>query len=55
MSGPIQRLIGPVRTLLQRYVEEASSLLFFLAEEETVEEDKIQVEVICCINTNILL
>ena len=55
MSGPIWRLIGPARTRLQRYVEEAHSLLSFLAEEETVEEDKTQVEeVIYHINTNIL-
>ena len=56
MSGPIWRLIGPARTRLQHYVEEASSLLSFLAKEETVEEDETRVEeVICHINMNISL
>ena len=56
MSGPIQRHISPAKMRLQHYVEEASSLLFFPAEEETVEEDETRVEeVVCHINTNISL
>ena len=53
MSGPIRKLIGPAKTRLQRYVEEASSLLSSRVEEKTLEEDEILVEE--CINTNVSL
>ena len=36
MSGPIGKLIGPAKTRLQRYVEEASSLLSSTVEEKIV-------------------
>ena len=56
MSGPIRKLIGPVKTRLQRYVEEVSSLLLSRVEEKTLEDDEIQVEeVIACININVSL
>ena len=49
MSGPIRMLIGPAKMRLQRYVEEASSLLSSTVEEKTVTEDELQVEeVIAC-------
>ena len=35
MSGSIGKLIGPAKTRLQRYVEEASSLLSSTVEEKT--------------------
>ena len=41
MSGPIRKLIGPAKTRLQRYVEEASSLLSSTVEEKTVTEDEL--------------
>ena len=44
MSGPIRKLIGPAKTRLQRYVEEASSLLSSGVEEKTLEDDEIRVE-----------
>ena len=34
MSGPIGKLIGPAKTRLQRYVEEASSLSASTVEEK---------------------
>ena len=34
MSGPIGKLIGPAKTRLQRYAEEASSLLSSTVEEK---------------------
>ena len=50
MSGPIGKLIGPAKTRLQRYVEEAPSL-----PSSTVEE-RLRVEkVIARINTNVSL
>ena len=57
MSGPIQKLIGPVvKVRLQCYVEELSSLLSSIVEEKTAGEDEIRVEeVIAHINTNISL
>ena len=56
MSGPIRKLIGPVKTRLQCYVEEASSLLLSRVEEKTLEDDEIQVEeAIVCININVSL
>lgn len=55
MSGPIRKLLGPAKTRLQRYVEEASSLLSSAVEEKTAEEDEIRIEVIGRINTNISL
>ena len=56
MSGPIRKLIGPAKTRLQRYVEEASSLLSSGVEEKTLEEDEILVEeIIARINTNVSL
>ena len=56
MSGPIRKLIGPAKTRLQCYVEEASSLLSSAVEEKTVTEDKLRVEeVIARINTNVSL
>ena len=56
MSGPIRKLIGPGKTRLQRYIEEASSLLSSRVEEKTLEEDEIRVEeVIARINTNVSL
>ena len=36
MSGPIRKLIGPAKTRLQRYVEEASSLPSSTVEEKIV-------------------
>ena len=36
MSGLIRKLIGPVKTRLQRYVEEASSLLSSGVEEKYI-------------------
>ena len=44
MSGPIRKLIGRAKTRLQRYVEEASSLLSSTVEEKIVMEDKLRVE-----------
>ena len=44
MSGPIRKLIGPAKTRLQHYVEEASSLPSSTVEEKTVTEDELQVE-----------
>ena len=44
MSGPIRKLIGPAKTRLQRYVEEASSLPSSTVEENIVMEDKLRVE-----------
>ena len=56
MSGPIRKLIGPAKTRLQRYVEEASSLPSSRVEEKTVTEDELRVEeVIARINTNVSL
>ena len=56
MSGPIRKLVGPAKTRLQCYVEEASSILSTGVEEKTLEEDKILVEeVIARINTNVSL
>ena len=56
MSGPIRKLIGPAKTRLQRYVEEASSLLLSGVKEKTLEDNEIRVEeVIACINTNVSL
>ena len=53
MSGPIRKLIGPAKTRLQCYVEEASSLPSSAVEEKTVTEDELQVEaVIARINTH---
>ena len=40
MSGPIRKLIGPAKTRLQRYVEEASSLPSSTVEEKIVTEDE---------------
>ena len=40
MSGPIRKLIGPAKTGLQRYVEEASSLPSSTVEEKIVTEDE---------------
>ena len=50
MSGPIGKLIGPAKTRLQRYVEEAFSL-----PSSTVEEKMRVEEVIARINTNVSL
>ena len=44
MSGPIRKLIGPAKTRLQRYVEEASSLPSSTVEEKFVTEDELRVE-----------
>ena len=44
MSGPIRKLIGPAKTRLQRYVEEASSLPSSTVEEKIVTEDELRVE-----------
>ena len=44
MSGPIRKLIGPAKTRLQHYVEEASSLLSSTVEEKIVTEDELRVE-----------
>ena len=56
MSGPIKKLIGPAKARLQRYIEEASSLLVLRIEEKSSEEDEIHVEeVIAHINTNVSL
>ena len=56
MSGLIRKLIGPAKTRLQRYAEEASSLLSSGVEERTLEDDKIRVEeVIARININVSL
>ena len=56
MSGPIRKLIGPAKTPLQCYVEEASSLPLSAVEEKTVTEDKLRVEeVIAHIITNVSL
>ena len=56
MSGPIRKLIGPAKTRLQRYVEEANTLLSSTVEEKTVMEDEPRVEeVITRINTNVSL
>ena len=56
MSGPIKKLIGPAKARLQRYIEEASSLLVLRIEEKSSEEDEIRVEeVIAHINTNVSL
>ena len=56
MSGPIRKLIGPAKTRLQCYVEEASSLPSSAVEEKTVTEDELRVEeVIARINTNVSL
>ena len=56
MSGPIRKLIGPAKTRLQRYAEEASSLLSSGVEERTLEDDEIRVEeVIARININVSL
>ena len=44
MSGPIRKLIGPAKTRLQRYVEEASSLPSPTVEEKIVTEDELRVE-----------
>ena len=41
MSGSIRKLIGPAKTRLQRYVEEASSLPSSTVEEKTVTEDEL--------------
>ena len=56
MSGPIRKLIGPTKTQLQHYVEEASSLLASAVEEKTAEGEELRIEeVIGRINTNISL
>ena len=56
MSSPIRKLIGPAKTRLQCYVEEASSLPSSAVEEKTVTEDELRVEeVIARINTNVSL
>ena len=56
MSGPIRKLIGPAKARLQRYNEEASSLLASRIEEKSLKEDEIHVEeVIARISTNISL
>ena len=56
MSGPMRKLIGPAKTRVQRYVEEASSLPSSTVEEKTVTEDELRVEeVIARINTNVSL
>ena len=44
MSGPIRQLIGPARTRLKRYLEEAATLLSTEVEEKTLEDDKLRVE-----------
>ena len=44
MSGPIRKLIGSAKVRLQRYNEEASSLLASQIEEKSLEEDEIHVE-----------
>ena len=44
MCGPIRKLIGPSKTRLQRYVEEASSLPSSTVEEKIVTEDELRVE-----------
>ena len=43
MSGPIRKLIGPAKTRLQCYVEEASSLPSSAVEEKAVTEDEFLV------------
>ena len=43
MSGSIRKLIGPAKTRLQRYIEEASSVFSTGVEEKTLEEDEIRV------------
>ena len=56
MSGPIRKLIGPAKTRLQCYVDEASSLPSSAVEKKTVTEDELRVEeVIARINTNVSL
>ena len=44
MCGPIRKLIGPAKTRLQRYMEEASSLPSSTVEEKIVKEDELRVE-----------
>ena len=44
MSGRIRKLIGPAKTRLQRYVEEASSPPSSTVEEKIVKEDELRVE-----------
>ena len=51
MFGPIGKLIGPAKTRLQRYVEEASSLPSSTVEEKIASRR----EVIARINTNVSL
>ena len=55
MSGSIRKLIGPAKTRLQHYVEEASSVFSTGVEEKTLEEDEMRVEVIARINSNVSL
>ena len=56
MSGPIRKLIGPAKTRLQCYVEEAFSFPLSAVEEKTVTEDELRIEeVIARINTNVSL
>ena len=48
-SRAIRKLIGPAKTRLQRYVEEASSLPSYTVEKKIVMEDELRVEeVISC-------
>jgi len=44
MSGPIRQLIGPTKTQLKRYLEEASTLLASMVDEKTLEDDKLRLE-----------
>ena len=56
MYGLIRKLIGPAKTRLQCYMEEASSLPSPAVEEKTVTEDELRVEeVIAHINMNVSL
>jgi len=56
MSGPLQRLIGPAKARLLRYLKEAALLLTVSVKEKTIEEQEITIEDLTKrINTNICL
>ena len=44
MSGPLQRLIGPAKVRLLRYLKEAALLLTVSVEEKRIEEQEITIE-----------
>jgi len=44
MSRPIRKLVGPTKARLQKYIEEASSILLGPPDDKNAEEEEIRLD-----------